>query len=177
MDVFENSMLPSEALPELVAQDFEKLPHRYFRLRIWIWAILLSLSFCIMLGGLLWAVFKEDLVPMNMPLILWLFCAAWLLFMSLWGVSEFKGFELRGYAVRERDLSFRSGYFFHTYTTVPFNRLQHSEVSQGPLARAVRLCTLKIYTAGSSGANLSIAGMDPVDAQRIRDYIDENGAD
>lgn len=177
MEVFENNMLSLEAIPELVAQDFEKLPNRYFRLRIWTWGIVLSLSFCIMLGGLLWAAFNDEVLLTNVPVILWVFCIAWLLFMSLWGVSEFRGFHLRGYAVRERDLSFRSGYFFHTYTTVPFNRLQHSEVSQGPLSRAVRLCTLKIYTAGSSGANLSIAGMDPVDAQRIRDYIDDNGID
>tara|TARA_Y100000385_G_C13103254_1_gene645925 strand:+ start:3837 stop:4370 length:534 start_codon:yes stop_codon:yes gene_type:complete len=175
MEVFENSKLSAEHLPELVAQDFEQLPSRYFRLRLWTWAIVCGVSFCLMLGGLLWAVFEEDMPLTNIPTILWGFSAAWFLFMCSWGFSEFQGFDLRGYAVRERDLSFRSGYFFHTYTTVPFNRLQHSEISQGPLARAMKLCTLKIYTAGSSGANLSIAGMDPIDAQRIRDYIDEHG--
>ena len=177
MEDFQNNKLSLDELPQLNVLDFERLPGRYFRLRLWTWALVLFLSSFLLFGGILWANVKEDVLISEIPAVLWGLMTAWYLFISLWGISEFNGFALRGYAMRERDLSFRSGYFFHAYTTVPFNRLQHSEISQGPLERAVKLCTLKIYTAGSSGANLSISGMDPIDAQRIRDYIDEHGSE
>lgn len=175
MERFENTKLELEGLPQLGDQDFEMLPNRYFRLRMWTWGVTSLISILLLCGAYLWLAMESESGFSDFPSVLWAFLAAWSIFLSLWGVSEFHGFQMRGYAMRERDLSYRAGFFFHAYTTVPFNRLQHSEVSQGPVARLAKLCTLKLYTAGSSGANLSISGMDPVDAQRIRDYIDEHG--
>jgi len=80
---------------------------------------------------------------------------------------------VRGVLLRERDLTFRSGFWVRETVTVPFNRIQHSEVSQGPLARAFGVCTLKLYTAGSSGANLRVPGLDFERAQELRAYLDE----
>ena len=57
--------------------------------------------------------------------------------------------------------------------TVPFNRIQHSEIAQGPVARAFQVCTLKLYTAGNSGANLRVPGMDVERAKRLRQQLDE----
>ena len=37
MDPFENNKLELEGLPQLGDQDFEMLPKRYFRLRMWTW--------------------------------------------------------------------------------------------------------------------------------------------
>lgn len=175
MERFENNKLELEDLPQLGDQDFEMLPNRYFRLRMWTWGVTSLISILLLCGAYIWLAMESESGFSDFPGVLWAFLAAWSIFLSLWGVSEFHGFQMRGYAMRERDLSYRAGFFFHAYTTVPFNRLQHSEVSQGPVARLAKLCTLKLYTAGSSGANLSISGMDPVDAQRIRDYIDEHG--
>ena len=71
----------------------------------------------------------------------------------VWAIEEIKGFPLRGVLVREHDLSYRSGFIKRETVTVPFNRIQHSEIAQGPVARAFKVCTLKLYTAGNSGAN------------------------
>ena len=175
MDPFENNKLEVEGLPQLGDQDFEMLPKRYFRLRMWTWGATSLISILLICSAIAWLAMEREAGISDFPMVLWIAMASWSIFLGLWGISEFHGFQMRGYAMRDRDLSYRAGFFFHAYTTVPFNRLQHSEISQGPVARLAKLCTLKIYTAGSSGANLSISGMDPVDAQRIRDYIDEHG--
>lgn len=173
MDDFENAVMNLTDLPQLGDQDFDLMPIRYFRLRIWLWSLTSGLVFLLATSGLMWLHIMQDIPFAEVPKILWVILGLWCVFSAVWGISEFRGFDWRGYALRERDLSYRSGYFFHSYTTLPFNRLQHSEISQGPVARAFQVCTLKLYTAGSSGANLSIAGIDPLDAQRIRDYIEE----
>jgi hypothetical protein len=177
MDSFENETIDLTNLPQLGDQYFETLPLRYFKLRLYTWAMFVALKLLFLISGLVWLVLTEDLSVIDVPTPLWVFLGVSFTFLGFWGVSEYRGFELRGYVLRERDLSYRAGYFFHSYTTLPFNRLQHSEISQGPNARAFKICTLKLYTAGSSGANLSISGMDPLDAQRIRDYIDEYAED
>lgn len=91
-------------------------------------------------------------------------------------VSIYKGFMRRAYALRERDLSYRKGWIFTSITTVPFNRIQHTEVSQGPLERKFKLCTLNVYTAGGSTSDLSIPGLEADEAAQLRDYIAQKAA-
>ena len=108
------------------------------------------------------------------PLVLWLiFGAVWLTVMGLWGLEEWKGWPLRGYLVREHDVVYRSGWWSRTVTAVPFSRIQHSEIQQGPLGRWLGHCTLKLYTAGASGANLEIPGLSMATARNIRRMLED----
>ena len=77
----------------------------------------------------------------------------------------------RGYAVRDKDIVFRSGVFFRSVTAVPFNRVQHVETSNTPLDRRFDLANLQIFTAGGSGGDLSIAGLGADTAEQLRVYI------
>lgn len=81
------------------------------------------------------------------------------------------GFPKRGYILRERDITYSKGWLFHSVTTIPFNRIQHSDVSQGPIERKFKLSTLKIYTAGGSSSDLSIPGLEAGEAQILREFI------
>lgn len=103
----------------------------------------------------------------------WLFGAAWALSMGLWGLEEWKGWPLRGYLVREHDIVYRSGWWTRTVTAVPFTRIQHSEIQQGPLGRWLGHCHLKLYTAGASGANLEIPGLSMSTARNIRRMLED----
>ncbi len=82
-----------------------------------------------------------------------------------------KSFPIRAYALRELDISYKKGWIFYSHVTVPFNRVQHSEISQGPVDRYFGLVTLHIYTAGGSSSDLSIPGLPREEAQRLRDFI------
>lgn len=91
-------------------------------------------------------------------------------------VNAVVGFRYMGYAVRRHDVTFKSGWLFRTRVTVPMSRIQHSEIFRGPLDRWLGLSTLRIYTAGSSGANLSIPGLQDETAQAIRSTLISHGA-
>lgn len=81
------------------------------------------------------------------------------------------GFKKRKYAVREKDISYKKGIFFRSLTTVPFNRIQHVEIDQGPIARFFNLASLSVFTAGDSSDDLKISGLFKEDAQKIKEYI------
>ena len=91
--------------------------------------------------------------------------AAWRL---IWPVFEV---PRRGYAVRERDIAFKSGLLWRTVTVVPFNRVQHAATGSGLLDRNFGLATLTVFTAGGSGGDLHIAGLGADRAERLRVYV------
>ncbi len=81
------------------------------------------------------------------------------------------GYRKRSYALREKDLTYRKGWIFSSIITIPFNRIQHTEISRGPIERRFELSTLKIYTAGGSTSDLSIPGLEIEEAQQLKDYV------
>jgi len=82
-----------------------------------------------------------------------------------------KGFPRRKFGIREKDLIFQNGYFVFKQTILPYKRIQHVEIKQGPLFKAFNLFTLKVYTAGSSSGDLSIAGLNKDDADKLKAQI------
>ena len=168
---FNNQILKTDQLPQLDPLEFEGLPDAYRRLRWMTWGLVSGL---IMLAFFIPFVWLQLHYPEDLSTVAWAVPMTVLVFVfGIWALTEWKGFPLRGYLVRDRDLSYRSGWLFHSSTTVPFNRIQHSEVSQGPIAKRMGICTLKLYTAGSAGANLRIAGLDEEVASQLRAMIDE----
>lgn len=81
------------------------------------------------------------------------------------------GFKKRKYAVREKDISYKQGVFFRSLTTVPFNRIQHVEIDEGPIARFFGLVSLSVFTAGDSSDDLKIKGLLKQEAQQIKEFI------
>ncbi len=80
-------------------------------------------------------------------------------------------FHKKSYALRQKDIIYNSGLFWKSSIVIPFNRVQHCEVSQGPIDRMLNLSELKIFTAGGSSSDLSIQGLLPDTANRIKDFI------
>lgn len=171
MDKFENQVLRTEDLPHIHEEVFEKLPVRYRNIR-WVTCGLAAVVVLLLFTTLILVFRAVEPAEIDLQLILFVGLLYVAVF-GMWGLSEWFGFDRRGYLTRSRDLSYRSGWLFHTITTVPFNRIQHSEVTQGPIAKRYKICTLKLYTAGSSGANLQISGLDEDIANQIREILEE----
>ena len=74
----------------------------------------------------------------------------------------------KGYALREHDVAFRNGLIWRKTTVLPFDRVQHAEVTQGPLQRRFALATLKFFTAGGSSVDLKIDGLLAEEAELLR---------
>ncbi len=77
------------------------------------------------------------------------------------------------YQLRERDLSLRSGAFRHRVETIPFSRVQHVSVGRGLVERSLGLATLQV---SSAGPDLSVPGLSPADAERIKAVIADRAA-
>ena len=77
----------------------------------------------------------------------------------------------RGYSLAEERLRFVKGVLFHADTVVPFGRVQHIDVQQGPLERAFDLATLTVHTAGNHNASVQVPGLKHADAVAMRETI------
>lgn len=67
----------------------------------------------------------------------------------------------------------RRGVLWRRIITVPLSRIQHSDVTQGPLQRAYGLATLSLYTAGTEHAKVDLHGLAFETAMAIRQYLFE----
>ena len=79
-----------------------------------------------------------------------------------------------GYQVREHDLSYRNGVIVKRVQTVPFVRVQHARMRQGPVQRLFSLATLNI---NSAGPDIAITGLSNDDATRLRALVVERAGD
>jgi membrane protein YdbS with pleckstrin-like domain len=75
------------------------------------------------------------------------------------------------YRVDPDGLEIRRGVYWRHVIYVPRSRVQHTDVSEGPLERSYGLGTLVIYTAGTEHAQVELHGLDRGTALRIRDHL------
>jgi membrane protein YdbS with pleckstrin-like domain len=75
------------------------------------------------------------------------------------------------YKVDSQGIEIRKGVVWRLVINVPRSRVQHTDVSQGPLERTHGLGTLVIYTAGTDHAKVNLHGLDHGTALRIRDHL------
>lgn len=76
-----------------------------------------------------------------------------------------------GYAEGEDELAVRRGLWMRTRTIVPFGRVQHIDVAQGPIERRYGLATLILHTAGTRSASVPLPGLLHAEAEAMRDRI------
>lgn len=63
------------------------------------------------------------------------------------------------------------GYMFYHDTIVPFGRIQHIDVDQGPIDRRYGLSTLTVHTAGNHNSEVALPGLAHADALAMREAI------
>ena len=80
-------------------------------------------------------------------------------------------YNARGYTMGTDRLRTVRGLLFRSDTVVPFGRVQHLDVHQGPLERAFGLATLVLHTAGNHNASVAQPGLRHDDAIAMREAI------
>ena len=76
-----------------------------------------------------------------------------------------------GYAMGTDRLRIVRGYMFYRDTVVPFGRIQHIDVEQGPVDRRYDLAKLTVHTAGNHNSTVSLPGLLYADALVMRETI------
>lgn len=163
--MFVNAEIAPEELPAADAVDWRPLDRRY-AMRLQAGALL---NTAVIAAGLV--VLHFVLLRVNPDFPLWL---AWVVLTIVTAAGL--GWPLvsvprKAYAVRERDVLYRTGVFWRSLAAVPFNRIQHVETESTPLDRRFRLATLKLYTAGGTAGDLKIHGLPAEVAERLRVFV------
>ena len=99
----------------------------------------------------------------------------WLLFSGFlaWHAQAWPEIAYRhaSYKVDGQGIEIRRGVFWRTIINIPRSRVQHTDVSQGPLERTHELGTLVVYTAGTDHARVDLQGLAHARALRIREHL------
>jgi len=78
------------------------------------------------------------------------------------------------YRLTDRMLHSVHGWMFHTDTLVPFVRVQHLDVKRSPLDKMFGTASLVVHTAGTHNSIVTVNGLSPDRAAKIRDVIREH---
>ena len=77
----------------------------------------------------------------------------------------------RGYDMASDRLRVVRGLLFRHDTVVPFGRVQHIDVEQGPLERMFDIARLILHTAGTHNSSVVLPGLKHEDALAMREEI------
>ncbi len=77
-------------------------------------------------------------------------------------------FRYTRYRVDPLGLLIHRGRIFHSELGVARSRIQHTDVTQGPIQRAYGIATLTIYTAGTEDAQIELSAIAFDEARRLR---------
>ncbi len=93
--------------------------------------------------------------------------------LALLGLLVLPGRRYRAWGYREEpeELHIRHGLFVRMSTALPFARVQHIDLAQGPIERRFGLARLILHTAGTRGAAIPLPGLAQAEAERLRDAI------
>jgi membrane protein YdbS with pleckstrin-like domain len=81
------------------------------------------------------------------------------------------------FGVDEHGITIQKGIVWRSKIALPRIRVQHSDVSQGPLQRRYGVATLKLYTAGSRYTKIELPGLAHDAAIELRDALIARGGD
>lgn len=163
-EAFKNNQISIPGLPTVEGISFDKLSGKHLLKQ----HISTSISLAIVLGiaGAVFFYFPgfyKGYFPVVVGLLILLF---------LWNYFNNWQWQKRsGYALRERDVLFKRGYIMEKTTVIPFNRIQHVSTERGLLDKLLGISTLKVFTAGGSGSDISIPGLTPDLASSLKEAL------
>lgn len=164
-DHFENKQISNSELPSVKYLDYKGLDKDYLTAELIGLGIMWLVISIGVTGGVLFN--GEELAR-------WVNLLVYILLFSIIAFSitvTILGFKKKQYALRQHDIIYNEGLIWRTSTILPFNRIQHAEVHQGPIERLFDLGKIKIFTAGGSSSDLTISGIRYNDAQNIKYYV------
>lgn len=169
MKAFSNELIDTSLLPKMDEVSFLPLDPKY-KVVVWVRSVV---TFAIISGlfTLPWmydhwvdpaAVYRKFLV--STAVLGWLI-ALYVLFVNI------RGFHYKGYALRDYDVLFKSGFILRKKTAIPYNRVQHIVLHEGVLSRYLGLSSITFFTAGGGQGELRIPGIEREVASSIKEFV------
>ena len=169
--MFENSEIAREDLPEAATVTWLPMDQNFLR-RLMAQAAI-NVVIIVIVAAAFSAFLKLLLIDEEPDIsfgILWMIIPLVAIPLFLWPLISVPRIA---YAVRDKDILYKSGVFWQSVTAIPFNRIQHVEKSSTPLDRRYDIATLQLFTAGGAGGDLKIHGLSAITAEKLRVFIIE----
>jgi len=165
---FTNDGISNSELPLLSNLKFESLSPAYAQANRYI-----DLFSTLFLISLLYIIQLQSIYPLSQEVIN-------VFRYIIWGVAFVGTLSLiytiladkrKFYALREQDLSYKSGLIFRKTVSQPMLRIQHVELKRGPIDRKVGLAKLQVFSAGGALHTFELPGLPLEKAETIRQFI------
>lgn len=162
---FSNLSVALENLPTTQSVSFQPIQPAYLKVLRITWSII----FCLLLFALVaLIVFVHELQSLKWISIIG---SIYLLLLVATIVICNASFRQKAFAIREKDILYKTGWIFTNMHIVPFNRIQHCVLNIGPIERKFGLASIGIFTAASDLYDVFIKGLSKEQAEQLRDFI------
>lgn len=163
--LFENAPVDIASLPGSEELNFHRLDSNYLKVKM---INQLIIFLIILVGAVIFQLFNNG---MEWKLAHGILLLTWLMVYLVSMLFMRKAFVYKGYVVREKDVVYRKGWLWKSTLIVPFNRIQHCELSQGPFEKMFNLSKLNVYTAGGQSSDLKLPGLSTEEATKIKTFL------
>lgn len=165
---FTNLPIESDQYPDVYAIDTFSLSEKYCKANRLV-SLAVTLILTLIVSIVAWQPWIDLHPKLSIALVIG---SAVIVFIGLWiTVYHYFADPLKSYALREHDLSYSSGLIFRKFVTQPITRIQHIELSRGPIERKIGLATLQVFSAGGVMHTFEIPGLPLAEAQKLRQFI------
>lgn len=162
---FQNLQVNWQQLPQAASVEMKPIEKAYLKVLYISWS-LAHLLYLAVLITCIWFIEK-----LQEPMWISICIAGYILFTAGVFIIGTASFKRKAYAVREKDVIYRTGWIFQKLHIIPFNRVQHCVVQSGPVERKFKLASISIYTAASNIHDISIKGLLPDEAESLKSFI------
>lgn len=156
-----NFKLDIESITPISEIKFEHLNEKYKKVQvvgiILSYLFLMGLSLLLLLTDNVWWCISVEITLM-------IAFAINLSFISL-------AYQIKGYAIREKDITYRSGFIFTKTTTIPYSRIQQVSIKQNPISKFCHLYTVEIVNGAQYLSSLNIPGLTESTAKKIKNLL------
>ena len=84
-----------------------------------------------------------------------------------------KACAYKGFAIREHDITYRTGIIFPSVTTVPFCKIQQVSIRQNPVSRFFGLYSVAVVNGAQLMTETAIPGLTRERAEEIKAFLIE----
>lgn len=152
-----------ESISPIAQIEFEHLDEKYKKVQF----IGITLTYIVLMGLCLLLLLLENIWwCITIEIVL-----AIALVINLSIVS--KAYQIKGYALRENDITYRSGCVFTKITTIPYSRLQQVTIKQNPISKICQLYSIEIVNGAQGFSSLNIPGLPESTANQIKNLLSE----
>ncbi len=86
-------------------------------------------------------------------------------------VRPFRIWSRIGFRLGHDQIQIQRGNIWRVDTIMPFSRVQHIDIAEGPMERLFGLASLVMHSAGTHNSTVTLPGLTRDDAQGLRDHI------